>query len=453
MSGPRDPDRLIAAFLDEGPTMLPERTVDAVLGEIHRSRHRAVLGPWRTAPMSRSLLVATALVAALAVGGLAVWVSQPATRPVAAPSSLRTAPASLPPASAPATAATSPAAYAGPGGTIVFGRADGSNQPTHLYAIDPNGSGRRPLLPGAACCLVGGPNALVLYATQASPSAKVVSGAQGVDGTFPERFTEPEIGSLSLAPGAFSSRFDVAFEGWDPKDPSRTGVYVSLDNGGGLLWGVFRRLTTGHGDLHDIPLAYSPDGSRLLFERQTSTTSQTGDLYVIGRDGQGLRKLNTPTSGVQFDDVFGSGASWSPDGTKVTWAGFDARVSGCEGTGIYVADVATGRTTKVLDSPSCTTSARWSPDGRWIAFDRNNGGSLHSLFLVHPDGTRETNISGSTEAGVCCAQWSPDGSALVAQGGAVETASVDLWVLAADGSWSERLTSQPGIYEWYSWLP
>ena len=51
MTTPRDPDRLIRAFLDEGSTELPDRAYDAVRAHIERTRQRVVIGPWREPPM------------------------------------------------------------------------------------------------------------------------------------------------------------------------------------------------------------------------------------------------------------------------------------------------------------------------------------------------------------------------------------------------------------------
>ena len=68
MTAPRDPDDLIQAFLDEGLTELPDRAFDAVRAEIHHTRQRVVIGPWREPKMSIFARVAIALVAVVAVG-------------------------------------------------------------------------------------------------------------------------------------------------------------------------------------------------------------------------------------------------------------------------------------------------------------------------------------------------------------------------------------------------
>ena len=68
MTAPRDPDRLIDAFLGAGPTELPERTYDAVRDHIEHTRQRVVIGPWREPNMSNLAKIAIAAVVVLAVG-------------------------------------------------------------------------------------------------------------------------------------------------------------------------------------------------------------------------------------------------------------------------------------------------------------------------------------------------------------------------------------------------
>ena len=56
MTTPRDPDALLVAYLADGMEVLPDRVVDAVLDEVHRTRQRAVFDPWRTRSMFKIAL-------------------------------------------------------------------------------------------------------------------------------------------------------------------------------------------------------------------------------------------------------------------------------------------------------------------------------------------------------------------------------------------------------------
>ena len=69
MTKPRDPDALLSAYLAVGMEVLPDRVVDSILDEVHRTRQRVVFGPWRTRPMSRTTLAAAVVVAMVARGG------------------------------------------------------------------------------------------------------------------------------------------------------------------------------------------------------------------------------------------------------------------------------------------------------------------------------------------------------------------------------------------------
>jgi len=68
MTASRDPDTLIAAFLDEGQTELPDRVFVAVRSDIQRTRQRVVIGPWKVPNMNMFARVAIAAAAVLAVG-------------------------------------------------------------------------------------------------------------------------------------------------------------------------------------------------------------------------------------------------------------------------------------------------------------------------------------------------------------------------------------------------
>ena len=63
MTTARDPEVLLGAYLAEGMTVLPDRVVDVVLDEVHRTRQQTVFGPRRTRLMSRTTLAAAAVVA------------------------------------------------------------------------------------------------------------------------------------------------------------------------------------------------------------------------------------------------------------------------------------------------------------------------------------------------------------------------------------------------------
>ena len=67
MTAGRDPVDFIRTFLDEGQDELPERALHAVRRDIHRTRQRAVIGPWKEPRMSNRARIAMLAAAAVVV--------------------------------------------------------------------------------------------------------------------------------------------------------------------------------------------------------------------------------------------------------------------------------------------------------------------------------------------------------------------------------------------------
>lgn len=87
MNAPRDPDRLIHAFLQEGQTELADPVYDAVRATIEQKRQRTVIGPWRMPTMNKIVPIGigvAAVVVALVVGSQLLGRSAP-SGPAAAP--------------------------------------------------------------------------------------------------------------------------------------------------------------------------------------------------------------------------------------------------------------------------------------------------------------------------------------------------------------------------------
>ena len=111
MTTPRDPDSLLAAYLADGIDVLPDRVVDAVLDEAHRTRQRVVFGPRRTPVMNSTIkvILAAAAVIAVVVAGVSLLPRNDAA--VGGPSS--TSPSAPPSTSPSATASPVPSEFPG----------------------------------------------------------------------------------------------------------------------------------------------------------------------------------------------------------------------------------------------------------------------------------------------------------------------------------------------------
>ncbi len=67
MNQQRDPERLIHAFLTEGPTELADQVFDAVRDTIEQKRQRVVIGPWRLPTMNKIVPIGLGAVAVVVV--------------------------------------------------------------------------------------------------------------------------------------------------------------------------------------------------------------------------------------------------------------------------------------------------------------------------------------------------------------------------------------------------
>jgi WD40 repeat protein len=120
--------------------------------------------------------------------------------------------------------------------------------------------------------------------------------------------------------------------------------------------------------IDNTPLAWSRDGSRLLF---WSTRAGRVGLYVMHADGSRQVRVATGKAG----DI-------APRGTAVVYSGKGIWVVGANGNHAHRV------------SPN-GTAPRWSPDGQWIAYSVMRPGGATGIDLVRPDGTQRHALVGS----------------------------------------------------------
>ncbi|XAR62836.1 hypothetical protein NMG60_11017732 [Bertholletia excelsa] len=239
----------------------------------------------------------------------------------------------------------------------------------------------------------------------------------------------------------------------------------------------------------DFP-TFTPEGDRIAFAKLPG-------LYVVNRDGSGLREISTGMAfsiawdrkrkGVLYTSIgpiFASVSakvdvisinvdgdeleykklttdgknnafpSPSPDGR---WVVFRSGKSGHKN--LYIMDAVVGEKggLRRLTSGTWTdTMCTWSPDGDWIAFvsDRENAGSgFFELFMIHPNGTGLKKVLQSGSDGrINHPIFSPDGKYVVFTtdyaGVSAEPISNphhfgpygEIFIVRTDGSGIKRLT-------------
>jgi Tol biopolymer transport system component len=153
----------------------------------------------------------------------------------------------------------------------------------------------------------------------------------------------------------------------------------------------------------------SPDGKKLAY--CSSHRVEPVQLHIVGVDGSNPRHLGE-----------GCPEDWSPDGKHI----LAAFRSGTPGPKIDLVSIADGSSRPIT---SRAFKARFSPDGRFIAFIRAERGRDGSIFVVPANGGPEVQFVDGRNKNVA---WAPDGNSLLfisdRRGGK------DLWsIRVADG--------------------
>jgi len=319
-------------------------------------------------------------------------------------------------------------------GVVVYGRylarlgSDGFTRGLVIAAAD--GGPPRVLSREASCCAsLGGRRVLIT----------VRSGSGTRDVLVSTRSSRPAVQPLGipgmvLGPGVLSSDGSSIAVSATQRTGRRLAA-IEVQRGG--RWYRVGRLTARA----LRPLAFSPDGTRLLVYGRLSSTDGTVGVLTIAT---GRVDRLTPHGMSSWCCYFGSPASWSPDG-RVAFAAFQhpTRGDGAQDgvSAVFVTQPGGDAVRRVTDWGEWTTSARWSPDTRLIAYDTaNEPQSAHDLFVIDPDGGSPSLVPTPNDAGACCAEWSPNGKALVYEAGASD-AHMDLWTANVDGAGTFRLTT------------
>jgi TolB protein len=90
-----------------------------------------------------------------------------------------------------------------------------------------------------------------------------------------------------------------------------------------------------------------------------------------------------------------SGA-WSPDGTKLAFVRNTSGVEGYRDLGaeVIVLDLASGQEVNVSNSEADDRGPVWSPDGEWLAFTSDRDGD-EEIYAVRADGSGLTRLTHS----------------------------------------------------------
>ena len=281
-------------------------------------------------------------------------------------------------------------------------------------------------------------------------------GTISADGLFsPSRIGEGRVKVTSIAdPAKFATatvtvvKMEVlAFHRYgDDSTKARCGgvwcqeIYLQRLDGTGL-----RRVTITPW-VQDLSPSWFPDGRRLAFTRANPLPIQVMTVCIVDTWNSGTTRcfdLGPLTNG--------SGPSVSPDGKKIALAYFDQDVvpGPVVATGIAVVDAdgknLTRLTRTVCNGGFCTADGgpTWSPDGKWILFNRPDG----NIWRMRPDGSELTKLIEKAFHAV----YSPDGERIAFT--SKRTGKVQIFVMNADGTGLQQFTPEDDNYSAPAWSP
>ncbi len=146
--------------------------------------------------------------------------------------------------------------------------------------------------------------------------------------------------------------------------------------------------------------AWSADGAKLAYIRETNSSTPSLELVVLDVAGGSEQIIPTPGA------LSIHGPAWSPDGQ---WIAYDGLTQGATDVFVVAADGASGPVNLTQTPALDEGHPSWSPDGSRIVF-RNHG----QLATMKPDGSDIAPIPGAPSDGNGMnPEWSPDGTTIL----------------------------------------
>jgi Tol biopolymer transport system component len=125
----------------------------------------------------------------------------------------------------------------------------------------------------------------------------------------------------------------------------------------------------------DFLPSWSPDGSKIAYAGRSTETIGYYKIYIMNADGSGKHFITGKLT--NYSEYC---PSWSPDGSKIAFE---------RDTEICVMDADGNNQRNLTNSPATDRNPAWSPDGKKIAFDsmkdvKNQKVNIRIMDMVTP---------------------------------------------------------------------
>jgi Tol biopolymer transport system component len=188
---------------------------------------------------------------------------------------------------------------------------------------------------------------------------------------------------------------------------------------------------------------WTPDGRALLF---VSSVGGGRDVYqqALSRSGAPRGKATRLTTGLNAHTI-----SLSADGTRLAYSVLTTR------SNLWWAPLTPSGVTPFTDAQPVTNENQTvegmavSPDGNWLVYDSNRGGT-QAIFKIRIDGGEPIQLTRDS-ADAFLPSWSPDGREVAYH--SWQSGNRDVYVVAADGRATRAVTSYPGHEMYPYWSP